>query len=252
MAETLRELQLRFAAHLRDPANRPPPAGIEDRRLQIYRELFYNNVQDFLANAFPVMCRILGEAAWHALVRRFYAQHAAHAPQLHALAEEFVEWLGRGGAPAEAPPFLGELAHYEWVELALSIDEDEIDAAAADAQGDLMHGVPVLSPLVWTLAYDWPVHRIAPDRLPAAPPAQPSYLLVYRDRTDQVRFMEVNAVTARLMELIENEPASGSALLHRIALEMQHPQPRCVIDAGARLLDDLRSRDIVLGTRRLA
>ena len=44
------QLQRQLTAHLRDPGS-PPPAGIEERRLKIYRELFYNNVEGFLANA---------------------------------------------------------------------------------------------------------------------------------------------------------------------------------------------------------
>ena len=51
-------LQYRFAAHLRDPEHQPAPEGLEDRRLKIYRELFYNNVEDFLQTAFPVLRRI--------------------------------------------------------------------------------------------------------------------------------------------------------------------------------------------------
>ncbi len=39
----LEDLQRRFAAHLRDPATAPAPEGIEDRRLQVYRELFFDN-----------------------------------------------------------------------------------------------------------------------------------------------------------------------------------------------------------------
>ena len=56
------KLQYAFAAHLRDPAAHPAPAGIEDRRLQIYRELFYNNVEGLLASNFPVIRRVLGDA----------------------------------------------------------------------------------------------------------------------------------------------------------------------------------------------
>ena len=52
--ERLRDLQLAFAAHIRDPQNRPAPAGIEDRRMAIYRELFFNNVRDLLGRGFPV------------------------------------------------------------------------------------------------------------------------------------------------------------------------------------------------------
>ncbi|MDH4254937.1 MAG: DNA-binding domain-containing protein, partial [Gammaproteobacteria bacterium] len=46
--------QYEFAAHIRDPDANPPPAGIEDRRMAIYRELFYNNLLSLLGSTFPV------------------------------------------------------------------------------------------------------------------------------------------------------------------------------------------------------
>ena len=54
-------LQYEFTAHIRDPEHKPAPAGIEDRRMRIYRELFYNNVEGFLSNAFPVIRELLNE-----------------------------------------------------------------------------------------------------------------------------------------------------------------------------------------------
>lgn len=245
-------MQRAFAAHLRDPAAHPGPSGIEDRRLKIYRELFYNNVEDFLATAFPVLRRISSDAVWHARVRDFYARHVSKAPQFYRLAEEFLHFLEHErGVHADDPPFLAELAHYEWVELALSISEAQASPDLADPNGDPLAAPPLISPLAWPLAYAWPVHRIGPEHQPVEPPAQPSYLIVYRTRQDEVRFMEINAVTARLLQLIEENPkAAGHALLLRIAGELQHPQPSLIVEAGRTMLASLRERDILLGTRR--
>lgn len=246
------QAQVRFAAHLRDPARNPAPEGIEDRRLQIYRELFYNNVEDFLANAFPVLRKISPDNVWHARVRDFYARHECHDPLFHRVAEEFLRFLeNERGEHPDDPAFIRELCHYEWVELALSVSTQTLSPDLADPNGDLLAGRPCVSPLAWTLAYDWPVHRIGPDSLPEVPGEQPTYLIVHRDRQDAVHFMEINAVTARLMQLLEEDAAaSGGELLAAIARELQHPQPQAVIDAGAAILADLRARDIVLGTRR--
>ena len=51
----LKEIQFAFTAHLRDPENNPAPDAIEDRRMGIYRDLFYNNVEGFLSKGFPVI-----------------------------------------------------------------------------------------------------------------------------------------------------------------------------------------------------
>lgn len=247
------QLQYRFAAHLRDPERRRAPAGIEARRLRIYTELFYNNVQGFIASAFPVLRRITPDDRWHALVRDFYARHESHEPLFHKLAGEFLVYLGRRrrrGAARGDWPFLQELAHYEWVELALTIAQTDLTPELADPNGDLLEGVPVVSPLAWSLEYRYPVHRIGPGFLPREPPAQPTHLIVYRNRQDEIKFMEANAVTARLMQLLQARArASGRAQLVRLARELKHPQA-AVVAQGAAILAGLRERDIVLGTKR--
>lgn len=248
---TFRRRQYEFAAHLRDP-QRNACAGAEERRLKIYRDLFYNNVEDCLASAFPVLRRISSDAVWHARVRDFYARHRSAAPQFHRVPEEFLLFLDheRGEHPDD-PPFLRELAHYEWVELELSISPLELTPELADPNGDPLDGVPLLSPLAWTLAYAFPVQRIGPAFLPEQPDAQPNYLIVNRDRQDRVRFLAINAVTARLTGLIEADPAAtGRALLLQIADELAHPDPQAVVAEGRRIFEQLRERDILLGTRR--
>jgi hypothetical protein len=242
-------LQVRFAAHLRDPQRHPAPAGIEPRRMKIYSELFYNNVEGFLCTGFPVLRRITPDARWHAMARDFFSRHVSHQPLFHRIAEEFLAYLEheRGRVKGD-PPFLRELAHYEWVELALSVAP--APAERADPDGDLMTGVPVVSPLAWVLAYEFPVHRIGPDFLPEAPGAQPTHLVVWRNRDDDVKFMEANAVTARLLELMKPRRRTGRQLLARIAREMKHPQPEAVIAQGAAMLPGLRERGIIPGTQR--
>ena len=252
MAEgaTFREQQYAFAAHLRDPERNPAPAGIEDRRLGIYRELFFNNVSGLLAGTFPVIHKILGEPAWRALMRDFFSRHVSRTPLFLEVPREFLRFLEEErGTHAEDPAFLVELAHYEWVELALSIDETEPGLGAVDRDGDLLAGRPVKSPLAWLLTYAWPVHRIAPDFQPAEPGAQPTFLVVYRNLADKVGFIELNAVAARLLELLDTDArASGRELLERIANEISHPQPQVVVLGGLQILENLHRLDVVLGT----
>src|SRR5690606_8620869 len=76
--------QRALAAHIRDPAGNPAPASMEARRLAVYRELFFNNIESMLAGNFPVIRRILvsdptGDR-WSALVREFYRDHPARTP----------------------------------------------------------------------------------------------------------------------------------------------------------------------------
>ena len=143
-----------------------------------------------------------------------------------------------------------ELAHYEWVELALSLDEQELDAIDANPEGDPLAEQPVLSPLAWPLSYQYPVQQIRPDFQPQDAPREATHLLVYRNRRDQVNFMQLNAVSVLLIQILK-EPGdhTGLDVLKRLAGEINHPDSEVVIDAGRQVLKDFLERDIILGTR---
>ena len=118
------QLTRSLAAHLRDPDAHPAPAGWEERRTAIYRRLFINNVINLLAGNFPVARRILGEERFAEMVRRFYAEHQSHTPLFPEIAREMLRFVEEQPQYwAEQWPFLYELMHYEWVELALAISK---------------------------------------------------------------------------------------------------------------------------------
>lgn len=244
------QLQYEFAAHIRDPQHNPAPAGIEDRRLAIYRELFYNNVQSLLAGTFPILRKVLSDSLWHRLLRQYFAKHQSHTPLFLEMPQEFITYLQEEHELADdEPAFMLELAHYEWAELAVAILEVEPEMDLVDPRGDLIEGVPVISPTSWSLAYTYPVHRISPDYMPDEPGEDATFLVVYRDRGDKIGFLEINAVTARLIELIERQEArTGHELLSQIAAEIGHPDANAIIDAGREILDRLHRHDVILGT----
>ncbi len=254
MAEQpFQQIQQHFCAHIRKPADVPAPDNIEDRRMAIYRDLFFNNINSFLENGFPVLRSLYRDDEWLRLARQFFANHHCKTPYFAKIAEEFLLFLNNGYEPiSNDPPFLLELAHYEWVELALGVLDETIDFSSVDRNGNLLSSVPVLSPTAWLLSYQWPVQHISAEFQPEEPLEQPNHIIVYRDRNDAVGFIEANAVTARLFQLLDNnENDSGQMLLETIAMELQHPEPQRVIDGGLQTLTRLHNLDIIAGTRSL-
>ncbi len=251
MSEDFRTVQRRFAAWIRDPESNPPPENIESRRMEIYRRLFYNNLEGFLRNGFPVLYSLLSAERWQRLVRAFMAGHAAQSPYFVEIPGEFVQWLATDHEPEpEDPPFMAELAHYEYMEVVLTTSTDEIPATGYNPEGDLLAAAPMVSPLICVLAYAWPVHRISAEFQPSEPLEQPVWLLIYRNRADRVRFMEINAPTARLLELLEQSPLlPGRLHLEQLARELGYSDPAEVVRFGADMLEQLRQRDIIPGTR---
>ncbi|UCB54287.1 MAG: putative DNA-binding domain-containing protein, partial [Thiotrichales bacterium] len=221
-------------------------------RIGIYRDLLYNNVEGFIASGFPVLRSIYSDENWHRMVRDFFSRHQSTTPYFLEISQEFLDYLQSERQPQpEDPQGLLELAHYEWVELALMVAEESFDLDRIDPNGDLLQGHPVLSPVAWPLAYQFPVHKMGPDYLPDAPPEQPTYLVVYRNRMDEVRFLEINPVTARLINLLQEKPEiSGELALDQIVQEMNHPNHDLVIQAGLTALQELQSYGIVLGVSK--
>lgn len=245
------KVQYAFSAHVREPEQHPRPSDVEDRRMEVYRDLFYRNIEGFLSGGFPVLREIHSDENWHAMVRDFFHRHQSATPYFPEIGQEFLAYLqNERGEREEDYPFLLELAHYEWAEVALDVADVDLDTEAVDPDGDLLAGCPAISPLAWPLSYRFPVHRISADFLPEEPDEQPTHLIVYRDRDDVVRFMESNPATLHLLQAIEQHPAqTGRELLEAAAEEMQHPDPDVVVRGGLETLQRLHDADVILGTR---
>ena len=195
----------------------------------------------------------MSEESWLEMIRDYFSNHLSHTPLFPEMPREFLHYLDNERDNPNDPKFINELAHYEWVELALmtsDLDED-INWDNIDLDNDLLNHVPVLSPLAWPLIYHYPVQQISKDFIPEEPSPQPVYLLVYRDKGDEVHFMELNPVTAMLIQLInEDNNLSSKQILENIAEQMQHPDPQIVIEGGNEILQDLKNRNVILGVKK--
>ncbi|PTR15527.1 hypothetical protein C8R31_103111 [Nitrosospira sp. Nsp2] len=239
--------QYAFAAHLRDPYSSPCPVGVETHRMAVYTRLVYNNLESFLLPCFPVLREVLGTQQWARLVRSFLATHGSRSPFFRQIPDEFIQFLQTEEAvPATYPPFLLELAHYEWIELVLSISSRVPDWEAIEPEGDLLLHRPVLNPVLANLSYRWPVHRIGQGEVQPAT----THLLVFRGPSDEVQFTEINAYTARLINLLESGEYSGQAALEIVAEESNHPMPQLVIKGGLDIMHDLQARGALLGVMK--
>ena len=128
-----------FAAYIRDPENNPVPADVKEQRMVMYRELFFNNIEGFLSGNFPVLRKILNDRQWFALAQDFFAKHPCKSPHFSQIPEEFLDYLQNERDSSEDLPFMLELAHYEWVEMALSIAREDIVGCIQDSD-DLLNG----------------------------------------------------------------------------------------------------------------
>ena len=207
------QMQLDFAAHIRDPENNPIPDDIEPRRMGIYVRLIYNNIESFCATRFARAKAILGEAAWHALIRDFTHRHQSSSPYFSQISEEFLSFLLLERDNPSDPEFLTELCHFEW--LSLYLDRLNETISPFEICDRPLESTLVLSPLAIVRKYGWPVNQLSPDFQPNEIPKNPTWVIAYRDRADNVHIRITQPAMALLAERFRS-PTQGHVVLNEL------------------------------------
>lgn len=125
------------------------------------------------------------------------------APQMHALAQAPMP------AQEPLPPWLAELAHYEWLELAVDTAPDQPPQYGPQGLA--------LNPICRLEGYEWPVHTIGPDKLPAQPAT--TFVAVFRTPHHQVRFSLLTPASAQLLALLQENGCDWQQAVHALAVQ---------------------------------
>lgn len=204
-----------FATAIRDPASKISLA-IAPERLQVYQQLFFNNIKNFIDNAFPVLHSLYSADAWLVLQQQFFKLHACTSPYFVDIAEQFVHFVQSYPLTAEDPVFLAELAHYEWVEL--YIGTKKISAMPTFLTQQEVSTQPLaLSELTLLAAYHYPVQHISQAYQPTTT-GELQCFLIYRNPQDEVIFVNLNHASLVLLHQLQEHPAQTfPTLIHHIS-----------------------------------
>jgi len=232
----LAQTQEKFTRYLRDPSNVPIPEGLNPRRMKVYQELVYENILSLLSGFFPVMDSLYTETKWRALISEFIRDFKSETPYFPKLGEEFIFFLSSRENRDKDLPFLLELAHYEWIELELYVSEE---TRSQPISSEALSTVKLsLSPLAMPLAYHYPVHQIGEDYKPLEAPDEPSYLMIFRDDEDQVKFYELQLASYQLLVHISETPGlSASEYLTALCPE-NYADPASFVGHGMSLISE--------------
>jgi hypothetical protein len=233
--------QLEFTAHIRNPNANKKPAKVKDARMAVYREIVFNNIFGSVSACFPVCKSILGARAWRKLVREFFAHHQAQTPIFREIPQQFLQFLKTS---KQLPNYLEQLAHYEWVELA--VGSQPTTPIKLSKKIGLLKETPVLAPAHMLLEYDFAVHKVSKKYLPKT--TQKTNLLVFRNTENAVKFIELNSMTFQLLKLIDENGMAGGQALERLAEDMNYPDKDAIIQFGAQILADLVKQDAIIGS----
>ncbi len=200
----LQQFQRSFSERLR--GIRTVISDDEPPATAIYRALLFNNLCGFINRCFPVARRVLSEEQWHRLCDAFFQETRCASPYFRDIPEQFIAFV-QEHEPVGVPPWLTELLHYEWIELVVDSQPEEVLPGSRDLTDE---SALYVNPTLKNLQYQWPVHTIAPESLPASPAL--CCLLVYRRSDDRVAFLEANPMAAVLLQVIAQAPCTAAAL----------------------------------------
>ncbi len=239
--------QLEFTQHLRDAKRHPRPRGVPAERMAVYTEIFFNNIAESISACFPVAQQVLGKRAWRKLLQAFVSEHSACTPIFRKIPEEFLLFLTAPHAQTQRlPAYIASLCHYEWIELFVAhMPNQDSNCNHVDQRGDLLKSKPVFTDAMQLLHYDYAVHKISSRHKPKV--KEETQLLVYRNARDEVKFIEINPITYKLITLIEQLAMTGEQALILLASEIKHAQPAAIIQFGLATLEDLRKQGVIVG-----
>ncbi len=237
--------QYAFTASIRQPTGQFYPSNKAPYRMEVYQKLLFNNIKSLVSACFPILTSLVDDDYWTEIIYAFLQRHRALTPYFHKIPEEFIDFLQQEWPiTLTAPPFLMELAHYEWVELALDLSNDDISSLNFSAEQAFLHTHYQISPLAWSLRYNFSVHKIGLDYIPIAKETTATHIVVYRNSDDKVEFMLLNTVTAKLLEIFSS-PCEGKVALVKIATELAYAEPDKILANGLDIIKQLVDANII-------
>ncbi|WP_133139716.1 DUF2063 domain-containing protein [Legionella genomosp. 1] len=237
MSNSIKILQTTFTSSLRHSEE-----SADTSRINLYQNLVFSSFNDLIKPCFPVLKSIISASLWEELIRDFIRNHPVSTPLFYQIPGEFVRFLQESANLSKHPPFLADLAHYEWMELVIELAMDESEQVPATAVAPLT-GVFRFSTTAAMHHYHYPVEQISENYLPQQP--EDSFLIIWRDANDKVGFMKITAFVYHLLNYMTENKTSACSTLD---LE-NHPQREELASLCEKLLNELRDKNILLPAR---
>ena len=249
--------QHQFVDYLRNPLKNEVLPESLPQKSSIYAKLLFSKIEGSLDTCFPISNQLLGPIRWNQLIQTFISDHRCKSPLYREIPDEFVDYLMNQQSQMKLPEFILELAHYEWMELVLETVKPYHSDKVFVIKEDLLAVTPILNPVLHLLHYHYPVQNISASdpywknwesRL--EPYTQETIILAgLRDNNDKIHFIELNAVTARLIELLQEGFSTGEQALLELAAEMHYGDHETILPFGTEILQQLKEQYIIIGAR---
>jgi hypothetical protein len=240
-----KEIQTQFASYCRHKSDELPD-GVNELRINKYRSLCDNIIDDTLSQTYPIAKFLLDENQWNTIMDSFIKSHPFSNPQLWKMPKELILFLED---PKQSEllfkPYLIDLLIFEWKEVEIHTMKDV--KITFDASKELIDQLLVFNPYLEILHLNYAVHDIKKETGTVEKKA--TKLIVYRDNNDNVQYKEINLLTAHLISSLQEQNVSLKKMIESDD-SIQENQMGQVIEQSVNLLKHLKDEGIILGVKK--
>jgi hypothetical protein len=234
-------------AHGVDGADLETLVGVGAERILVYRALVHNRLRHATRDFIPRTAARRGKAELRADFDAFMQAHASKSFFLRDVPGEFVAWvLPRWADDPAVPRYLGDLARHELLDTEVRNDplsEEEPSGVPIDLELPLRFGGAAR-----LMKYDFAVHKLPIAIEDRSEPAEaPTHLLVFRDATVKVRYLELTGWATAVLEqlLVQGKPVREGLLA--AAASLDEPLDDDKLARAATLFAELGDHAVLLG-----
>lgn len=228
--------QQQFCNWIRFPETELPKT-FSAQRMQIYRDLLFNNVCSFIDLVYPIAGAMLPKLQWQKLLAEFFRNEKCQSPFYNDISLQFREYLIDCNHPSlQEYPWLVELLQFEWLELYL--DTVEIEKTTVTQQSEWQ-----LTTQVWVLVYQYPVYEWLSTMTISQVESMPSAIMVWRNDQHNICVERLSPLFAMLIEQINQKELLEIDIRHLISstfLDFSSVQVQTLIDELSALLTRLK------------
>ncbi|MGH1341429.1 MAG: HvfC family peptide modification chaperone [Nannocystales bacterium] len=247
-AEASREdLRAFAAAHGIEGDDLDAIEAVGAERFLVYRTLVHNRMRNTIRDFIQRAAARLGMHRLKADFGDWMEEVAAHSPYLRDVPAEFVAWAApRWAADPSVPDYLIDLARHELLEYDILNDHR---GGESPTGRELALDKPLrFDGAARLMSYAYAVHKISQDTDNRdEPECAPTRLLVYRDSSNKVRYLELTPLAHAVLEqLIERQQPVAEGLRAACGT-LGEPLDDERLGTAATLLADLAERGVLLG-----
>ena len=171
--------------------------NLPTQKIELYRELIFNNIEGILSACFPITQRYL-EVKWEKLIKDFIKDSSLQSPYLSDITEEFYNYMQQ----KENSEFIENLMRYELIEL--EVFNEDIPVEKAEFNLENRYTLSSSSSIEY---FEYPVHKISQIGLNNIKEKKNNYFLIIFQHPDsnEVEYIEITPVLYEFLgEITQN------------------------------------------------